>query len=184
MSPEWVRIPAAPSDGFVTKVINDTFYPVYIDSDRGSLPVPTPALNFAEQIVNDYVQAQFGKDVELDAQPGIFAVEGEHDAKSIQARFPHLLKKAKEQQIRWFSLLVQKADEDWVKSHQHNHISNMQRIAAKELGLERDWMFERALGSENVKCPACGSTVPNTAICANCKCILDAEAAAKLTFAK
>ncbi len=180
-----IIIPAAPKNDFVSVLIEDNSHGVYLDSERGTLIVPEYASLFAEHVVNDFVSSQIGRDTESGAQPGIFWVEGGYNREGIKKEFPGKLAEAIRQQSLWFERLVKKADDDWTKKHLNEYISDLQRHAAKALNLDRDWIsYSGVVGNE--RCPACSSILVNPAppICPTCRCVLDAERASKLVFAK
>jgi len=185
MAQSYLLIPPAPKDDFVSVHVYDNSFGVYFDSDRGSLQVPEPADIFAENSIQTFLSAQIGRNTETGAEPGIFWVEGHLSREEIKKNYAEQLTKARLKQNLWFGMLVQKADLDWAKTQQVNHISDLQRKAAEGLNLEREWLLTSAtIGQE--RCPACSYILPNPVppICMNCKMILDEERASKLKFAK
>src|SRR5438132_14196669 len=89
------------------------------------------------------------------------------------------------QQKNWFIKLIKLADDDWEKTRQHKFISDMQRYAAKAVGLERPWIIKPMMLEDNkvIKCLACQSPIsPLAIVCPNCKFILDKEKFESLQF--
>lgn len=73
-------------------------------------------------------------------------------------------------QRKWFLALVRMADDDWQQYQRHNMISDIQRTAARELGLKRDWLMTIEDESTIASCPFCGSNLmnPTAPICPVC----------------
>jgi hypothetical protein len=73
---------------------------------------------------------------------------------------------------------VAEADREWARSHSHLFLDDLQRRAANELGLEREWNYQL---HETADCPGCGERVkPGVAVCKSCGAILDREKAQAL----
>jgi hypothetical protein len=73
---------------------------------------------------------------------------------------------------------VAEADREWARSHSHLFLDDLQRRAARMLGLEREWNYELR---ESAECPGCGERLkPNVAVCKSCHAILNREKAAQL----
>lgn len=125
------------------------------------IKVTIPSREVARSIVNDLIEAQLA--IESDALPGIFWVEGHFTADEVMFRFASDLKKAEDNQFRWFSTLVRIADDDWAKYHQHKFISDLQRYAARSMMLNREWITP--IQSEvQLQCPLCKDFVRSDAI--------------------
>lgn len=189
--PSVVHIPAAEKDNFVVVHVKPCFYPMYIDEARGSFNVPVPPDQLAKSIIDDFVNAQLGVDrhPEHPASPGMFFVVGKLTKEQIKKEYPDAVQEALNTQKEWFRRLVQSADDDWQRYRQHKTISDLQRHAAKSLGLERDWLVVTKDApmtpiSAGKTCPACFSTVhPQAIICPQCRCVMDAKAYAAMKFA-
>jgi hypothetical protein len=115
----------------------------------------------AKAIVNDFIEAQLGLD--SDSAPGLFYVDGHFTAREVQLKFPTRLEEYTLRQKKWFLTLVRIADDDWAQHHVHKMISDLQRYAAKALGLERDWLGT-SLDAIMTPCPMCSGLVNPTAI--------------------
>jgi len=175
-------IPAAKDGEPAVLVIGESFHYVYLDGDRGQMPIRNPAIQVAEAIVSDFVSACLG--AKPDARPGLFCVPGRKTAEEIKLEFPEELEKAHTHQFNWYKELVMIADDDWEKYHRHTAISHIQRVAAKALGLNRLWL-EVVAAVPPVTCPLCQSQVAGGAItCPNCKWVFDKEKYAQLELAR
>lgn len=178
-----------PSDCVIPSLLHveDAAHFIYLDEERGSLRVKDDAEQVARSLVYDYTSAQLA--VTENAGPGMFWVPGKLKLKDIEEDFAHKIIEASERQKRWFTIICRIADDDFAKYHQHNVISDFQRIAATFLGLnpkEHIWMnLKEEVRVEKVDCFGCGTPVNlNIAVCPVCTCILDEEKYAKLNFAK
>lgn len=87
------------------------------------------------------------------------------------------LKEAREKLEKFYRNLVAGADRQWERTHNVVLISDLERRAAKELHLEKEWCYEP---QQRVDCPACGEKLkPGVAVCRVCGAVLDREKAAK-----
>ena len=166
-------------------VIGDSKYHVELDENR-TITVPCDSAKVAHSIVEDYIISNLAFDREKEAAPGIFWKPGRHDLTSVTINFSSDLLQARENQQRWFTELVKIADDDWEKTRQHRAISDMQRYAAKSLGMDRPWIIVSKDVNKDIakKCIACQSIVSIEAIvCPTCKCIIDPEKYKTLQFA-
>jgi len=78
--------------------------------------------------------------------------------------------------------LVESADLEWERSHNMMFITDLERRAARELGLEKPWLYDPKPMAD---CPACGEKIrPGVAVCRTCGAILDREKAAKFGLAE
>ena len=85
---------------------------------------------------------------------------------------------AQQRQDAFYLEQIQQADLVYSRTpHRPDAITDVQRRAARALGIDRPWLVKLAAMSE---CPACGGTVKaGAAICRHCGVILDEEKAAK-----
>lgn len=141
MVPPEFTIPAAPKDDI--SILNVPFCDVYIyiDSDRGQMAMKEFAGTVARSIVQDYVTSQFCYNGE-NCQPGLFWVPGRYTKEEIKELFAEEIKKARNAQQEWFKRLVMDADDSWNKTKRHSNISEMQRVAVRQLGIKRDWVID------------------------------------------
>ena len=155
---------------------------VYLDGDRGSLPVRIPAEEVARSIVEDYCKSTPLYENGI-SSPGLFWVYGELTPIEIFKKHVSECKKAVALQREWFIRLVKDADDNWEKFHQLKMISSLHRFAADYLVLERPWNVD-AEANKNTKCPACYSVIPaEAALCMYCKAIIDIDRYNAFTFA-
>ena len=150
---------------------------VYLDQDRGSLRVSDPSNEVARSIVEDYVTSQLG--VDDTSKPALFWVDDVVVPELVMGKYRSTVNELLEFQKNWFTNVARLADNDWIRYHQHNVVSDFQRDCAKHLGWDPDqheWMAPRILDILN--CPACGSPIQkNIILCPNCKLILNEQAA-------
>jgi hypothetical protein len=75
------------------------------------------------------------------------------------------------------SRLVAAADLEWERTRNPMFITDLERRAARQLGLEKPWLYDPKPLAE---CPACGEKIkPGVAVCKSCNAILDKEKAAQ-----
>lgn len=113
-------------------------YFVYMDSTRGSLRVPELGSRIARAIVEDYIGAQIA--IRDGHAPGIFYVEGLVEKPDIPIKYAEQLEEARANQKRWFQSLIMVGDDTWKKFGIHQSIAEIQRVAAKALKHEADWV--------------------------------------------
>jgi len=186
--PGHFKIPPAKNNDFEALIVGRSVHYVYLDEDRGSVQVPTPSDEVARSICEDYITDIFGVQKGV-AEPGIFFIDGayvqkdgEPDKKTIAQIAKDKIEQARARQRQWFVHLVEIADDEWSKYHTHKSISDLQRFAAKILGLEREWNVDAKVESTGF-CPACKMTVQVGAmICGNCRTVIDKEAYQKAGF--
>lgn len=176
------KIPAAKENDFELFVVTDAVHYVYLDMDRGSISVPTVSAEVARSICEDYKISKLGF-VAGEAEPGLDYVEGEYkDKKSVLAVAKDKIERMMALQKQWFIQLVEIADDEWSKYHSHKSVSDIQRYAAKFLGLEREWNVEGTAES-NTFCPACRSVVMvGAVVCGACRTIIKPEEYKKFGF--
>ena len=174
-------IPA--SDGINPKflVVDDATYYLenWIGEQAQKIPIRIASEELANSLVSDFRQSLIK--VAEDSYPAVFWLAGEVDITSLQKQYKSQMEAAIRCQKNWFTSLVREADDLWEKFHQHRAIGTMERLAAKNLLLDRPWI---SFDAETVKCPACHKAVnPSQAVCTNCRCIINKEAYKKLEFA-
>lgn len=178
LNPSTYVMPAAEGDNVQVLHVEDAVYPVYIGDGRNLQQVERAEV-IANSVINDFVSAQLVH--ETDAKPALFVLDGKVTAEEVKTKHLTKLKTAQALQKAWFWKLVQLADDDWQKYRQHRMITDHQRMAARALGLKKDWLYTIA---DMQDCPGCGSKVlQNIAVCPNCRAILDEKKAAELKFA-
>lgn len=174
-----------PADYFIPKgtikkpglliVSDDVHYlvnPDILSEDKNIqfIKVNVKAIECAQSVINDYVVALIG--VEPNATPGLFAVKGDFtDPNVVLERFTKEVVQYQQAQGRWFANLIAIADDTYSKTKSPQGISDLQRNAAKWLGLERDWLYE---AKQPTKCPYCANGIlPDAIVCSTCNHVLD-----------
>jgi len=73
--------------------------------------------------------------------------------------------------------LVEAADLEWERSHNPMFITDLERRAARELKLDKPWLYDPKPQAE---CPVCGEKIKaGVAVCRSCRAILNREKAAE-----
>ena len=185
LTPSRFIIPASEDGEPKTLKINGCLHFVYIDEDRGSMPVRTPSNELASSIVRDYLGSQLEARLEAECYPGLAWIPGDVSVVEVKLKHKDVLDLLRRCQGNWFEALVRLADDDWEKNRQHMTISDTQRFAARALGQERPWIINIPVSEGDIpRCPACMSQVNTKAIiCAVCKMVLNVEEYKKKTFA-
>ena len=92
----------------------------------------------------------------------------------LEKTHPGVLKEYQGRQNNWFGKLVKDADDKWQKYRMNIVISDIERYAARHLGIKRDWMVKLE-AAELVACPYCTTLIsPLAIICPNCREVLNA----------
>lgn len=162
----------------LTIIPNNVFYTINPDplSDAKEvrhIPVPVPAIEVAQAIINDYVSALLAVEPPI-ALPGWVAIRGNYsDRKVVTTEFMKEIMGAREAQNKWFRNLIDIADDSWSKTRSPLGISDLQRFACRGLDYKRDWL--NPLPSEVInKCPVCKSGINDGALkCIACGHILN-----------
>ena len=176
--PESYRVPQAEGGKPGVLHVKEARSNLYV-RDGKTYPIHHSAEEVANAIVNDYCNAQLQADTEI--RPALFWVLGKHSADEVLIKFRSELDKAKKSQNLWFMKLIRLADDDWERTKQHRMITDIQRHAARNLGLlTKPWM-QNIEPIQFIKCPACSTLVEDTAaICPNCKYVVNKEKAKEL----
>ena len=135
--------------------------------DKRTLPLPISAREIGEDLCRE-VNSDAGEKSFL----GVFVCAGD-------APTEEELREAREKLDEFYRSLVASADREWERSHSYLFIHDLQRRAAANLGLEKEWYYRApAYAGE---CPGCGERVkPGVAMCRSCGAILDREKAMAL----
>jgi hypothetical protein len=138
--------------------------------DKRTMEIRVTAQEIAEDLVRE-INGDSGEG----SFHGVFVAAGLEptDEELNEAR-----KKLEAFQIR----LVETADLEWERSHNLMFITDLERRAARELGLEKPWLYDPKPMAD---CPACGEKIkPGVAVCRTCGAILDREKAVKFGLAE
>lgn len=179
-------IPPAKKDDFNILTIDDC-YVIHLNPnpDMPNMSVPEPAERVAKAIVRDYRDSAQGTSSTANADgsmaiPGMFYLTGEVSKAEIKTTHKKLLDAAFKNTQAWFMNLVAAADDEWVKSKQRRMILDLARVAANNLGLEREWNYDM-LSNQSMTCPFCRSNIhPESVKCANCNEVVNVAAYEKM----
>ena len=133
--------------------------------DKRIMEIPVTAREIAEDVARE-----LNGDSGDGSFHGVFVAAGElpTDAELADAR-----RRLEEFQRR----LVAAADLEWERTKNPMFITDLERRAARQLGLEKPWLYDPKPLAE---CPACGEKIkPGVAVCKSCNAILDREKAAQ-----
>lgn len=172
-----------PSNGILPAllVIKDAHSPLFRSSELPNFDMIIPGEEVARSLVNDYIRAQLV--YSEDAHPALFWVLGEEkDGNIVITKYNTRLEESRKIQNNWFKRLIELADDDWHKNHQHKSITDIQRFACRSLGQteEKEW-YTSPEPVQMIKCPACTTMIEKAAVvCKNCKHVLDMVAAKKM----
>lgn len=164
--------------------VEDAITYIYLDADRGHMAQKITSEEVAKACVDDFMSSMVYADTEI--FPGLFWLPGEYSKAQVEKDFAEKLKQARLTQDKWFTRLVETADDEWARAKHHRSIAPVQRLAAQCLGLEREWIVQSKPASTVTfaKCPACMSMIDSEAIvCMNCRCVVKPAEYSKLQFA-
>ena len=177
------RFTIAPCNGEPSLlVVGQSVHHIDVGEDRPQLEMPIASAEMARSIVEDFIAAQIA--VTENAKPGLTWFRGEVTPLELKTKQAPLIASLKATQRAWYLELVKMADDDWQRYHKHTVISDIERMAARDLGyVDKAWLIvpEQLMTSS---CPACGTAiVPTVVVCPNCRCIIDAKRYKELNFA-
>jgi len=177
------RFTIEPSNGEPSLlVVGQSVHHVDVGEGRPQIEIATPSHEMAKSIVDDFINAQIA--ISEGAQPGVAWLRGAITLSELKTKHVSLLLQLKTTQKAWYLSLVKMADDDWQRYHKHSVISDIERLAARDLGYtERPWLIvTEQLPSSS--CSACGTPISTAVIvCPSCRCILKPDEYKKLTFA-
>jgi hypothetical protein len=134
--------------------------------DKRILPLPIAAREIADDLCRE-----FNSDAGERSFLGVFVCAGNSPTEEE-------LRGAREKLDEFYRALVAAADREWERSHSYLFIHDLQRRAAANLGLDKEWHYQVR---ETAECPGCGERVkPGVAVCKSCGAILDREKALAL----
>lgn len=177
--PNHFVIPPAVMGSFTSLVINDCYHTMLIPmTEQPPVIINDPAEKVAEAIVNDFMGACMGTEYIPNiyggiAIPGIFWLSGNVSDTLVKTTHKGLLEQAVKNTTAWFQRLVIIADDEWNRSRQRKLITDLERLACRSLGLEKEWNYDIILANSS-SCWACKSNIhPEAMICPNCKTVLN-----------
>lgn len=166
------EIPAAEENDFVVVHIADTEAMHYV-GEGNVLRRTVSGEQVAGSLVNDHINASYG--IKENAFPALKTLPGKHSKEFIQKNFAKELEELRKIQKNWFAEQVKLADDAWNNPRNGRRaqaISDLQRLACKSLGLNREWQI--AYRVDNIECPACTTFIPSKAlVCPNCQTVLN-----------
>ena len=134
--------------------------------DKRTLPLAITAREIAEDICRE-INSDAGENSFL----GVFVCAGD-------APTDKELKSAQEKLDEFYRALVASADREWERSHSFLFIHDLQRRAATNLGVQKEWHYQ---ARETEECPGCGDRVkPGVAVGKSCHAVLNREKALAL----
>jgi len=133
--------------------------------DKRTMEFPISAREIAEDIARE-INSDSGEG----SYHGVFVAAG---SEPTQIELAEARRKLDEFHRR----LVAVADLEWERTHNPMFITDLERRAARELKLEKPWLYDPKPATE---CPACAERIkPGVAVCKACGAILDKEKAAQ-----
>lgn len=150
-----------------------------LNPDQPLIEIPVSSVQVAKSIVDDYCNACLG--AEGDSKPGLFWIPGAITVDEVKRKYVEQLNIANARQRNWYATLVKHGDVLWARTMGNPlAISDDMRLAAKELGLEREWISDfKAI--EMVRCLYCGNMRnPFYPVCLHCRHVVDKAAYEKL----
>jgi len=138
--------------------------------DKRTMEIRLTAQEIAEDLVRE-INGDSGEG----SYHGVFVAAGPEPTKEELAD-------ARKKLDEFHRRLVEAADLEWERSHNMMFITDLERRAARELGMEKPWLYDPKPMAD---CPACGEKIrPGVAVCRTCGAILDREKAAKFGLAE
>jgi len=136
--------------------------------DKRTMEIPLSAREIAEDLARE-INGDSGEG----SFHGVFVAAGSEPTEAEIAE-------AREKLDRFHKRLVENADLEWERSHNLMFITDLERRAARELQLDKPWVYDH---NPQAECPACGERIkPGVAVCKTCGAILDREKAALYGF--
>jgi len=169
--PAYFSIPSAEKEIVLFPVADGARGQYLVDQDKW-IELVVSAETIAKSLVFDYIMEQICI-VPNEAEPAIFWVPGNFtDVAKFSKEFAGNIELAKKRQREWFLRLVQVADDDFKRTGQSRSVTDLQRYAARELGLTREWITNDP--GMITRCKSCYSLVSTeAAICFACHAILN-----------
>jgi len=158
-----VRSPAAGEAYAITAIHNCTA--VMDLGDKRTMDIRISAREIAEDLARE-INGDSGEG----SFHGVFVAAG---LEPTEAELADARRRLEEFQRR----LVAAADLEWERTKNPMFITDLERRAARQLGLEKPWLYDPKPLAE---CPVCAEKIkPGVAVCKSCGAILDREKAAQ-----
>ena len=134
--------------------------------DKRTLDVNITAREVAEDLCRE-INSDGGDDSFF----GVFVIQGNRPTDKELAE-------ARERLTAFYRRVVMAADREWERSHSYLFINDVERRAARHLGVDKEWHYQP---HETMECPGCGEKIkPHVAVCKICGAILNPAKAAEL----
>ena len=134
--------------------------------DKRTLDVNITAREVAEDLCRE-INSDGGDDSFF----GVFVIQGNRPTDKELAE-------ARERLTAFYRRVVMAADREWERSHSYLFINDVERRAARHLGVDKEWHYQP---HETMECPGCGEKIkPHVAVCKICGAILNRDKAAGL----
>jgi hypothetical protein len=165
--PPIFEMPPAAKGDLEVLVIQSTARPFYIDYERGVMTIPVDPEKVAESVVKDHIGATIH--VTNGAKPALFYVKGALTKAEVKLKHKPEIELAINEQNKWFERLIKAADDSWQRARRHNLISDQHRLAARMLGVKREWS-EVINPADQVECMYCTTLIAARAlVCPICR---------------
>ena len=153
----------------IMHIDDSAYYKPDLDGNQDKIRVSSEEI--VRSLVHMHTTSQLAWNI--DQHPALFCLPNEQvTLETLRNRHAEKIEEALRKQRKWFRALVQIADDDWQQLRRHNMISDIQRTAARELGLTREWLLTIEDEENTVKeaCPFCGTGLldPSAPICPTC----------------
>ena len=133
--------------------------------DKRTMDIRLTAREIAEDLASE-INSDSGEG----SYHGVFVAAGPEPAESELAEAHHRLEEFQRR-------LVAAADLEWERTQNPMFITDLERRAARQLGLEKPWLYDPKPMTD---CPVCAEKIkPGVAVCRSCGAILDREKAAQ-----
>lgn len=180
--PGTYRIPACTDQSKPQRlVVKSAMHLMQVGGRRKPIRIDTASTVVARAIVEDNFSAQMWS--APNCGPGLAWLFGNISLDDFMDHHKDIYQRMLSDQRNWFLARIKNVDNEWSRFKNHRVVSDIDRFAARALGLEPDWMkTDEMFGFQ--KCTACGTmNDPHNIICSNCRFIFDPKKFAELKFA-
>ena len=167
LHPGSFNIPAVGKGDLEVLVVRETTREFYVDYQRGFIQIPEDPEVVARSVVADHIRATIHSDT--NTYPGLFYVVGDKTKEQVQKEHKAELARVTAIQNSWLEKLIKVADDNWQRYRRHNVISDQYRLAARWLGVKREWS-DIVNPVEMGECQYCTTLISSKAIiCPQCR---------------